>query len=96
MNNVSFVEVEGVAGLETHAIIDKGNGEYTSMPKSIYDEMIAQQEHLTENPTAQQLKIMIKYLKLYKQRYFNCRKGKHIYYGIPSGTACLACNWKEI
>lgn len=30
-------------GIE-HAIIDRGNGEFTSMPKSIYDEMIAAQE----------------------------------------------------
>ena len=36
---------------QEHAIIDRGNGEYTSMLKSTYDEMIAQQEHLTENPT---------------------------------------------
>jgi hypothetical protein len=39
MNNVTFIEVEGVE----HAIIDKGNGEYTSMLKSTYDEMIAEQ-----------------------------------------------------
>ena len=31
-----------------YAIIDRGNGEYTSILKSDYD---AQQEHLTENPT---------------------------------------------
>jgi hypothetical protein len=40
MNNVTFIEVEGVK----HAIIDRGNGEYTSMLKSTYDEMIAKQE----------------------------------------------------
>ena len=41
--NVNFIEVENpIAGTsETHAIIDHGNGEYTSMPKSVYDEMIA-------------------------------------------------------
>lgn len=27
-----------------HVIINRGNGEFTSMPKSIYDEMIKQQE----------------------------------------------------
>ena len=27
-----------------HAIIDRGNGEFTSMLKSTYDEMIANQE----------------------------------------------------
>ena len=36
---------------QEHAIIDRGNGEYTSMLKSTYDEMIAQQEQSTENPT---------------------------------------------
>jgi hypothetical protein len=33
-------------------VIDNGDGTFTSMLKSTYDEMIAQQEHLTENPTA--------------------------------------------
>jgi hypothetical protein len=37
MDNVTFIEVEGVE----HAIIDKGNGEYTSMLKSTYDELKA-------------------------------------------------------
>jgi hypothetical protein len=42
MDKVSFIEVEGVE----HAIIDRGNGEFTSMLKSTYE---AQQvEHLTE------------------------------------------------
>ena len=44
MDNVTFIEVEQLGGTETHAIIDRGNGEYTSMLKSTYDEMIAQQE----------------------------------------------------
>jgi hypothetical protein len=49
MDNVTFFtdELDG----RKHAIIDRGNGEYTSMLKSTYDEMITQQEHLTENPT---------------------------------------------
>ena len=47
MDNVTFIEVDG----KEHAIIDRGNEEFTSMLKSTYDEMIAQQEHLTENPT---------------------------------------------
>ena len=41
MDNVTFIEVEGLNGTETHAIIDRGNGEFTSMLKSTYDEMIA-------------------------------------------------------
>lgn len=44
MDNVTFIEIETMTGTETHAIIDRGNGEYTSMPKSVYDEMIAVQE----------------------------------------------------
>jgi hypothetical protein len=40
MDNVTFIEVEGVE----HAILDRGNGEYTSMLKSTYDEMQAEQE----------------------------------------------------
>jgi hypothetical protein len=40
MNNVSFIEVESMGLTQTFAIIDRGNGEYTSMLKSTYDEMI--------------------------------------------------------
>jgi hypothetical protein len=44
MDNVTFIEVIGIDGVEVeHAIIDRGNGEYTSMLKSTYDEMQAQQ-----------------------------------------------------
>ena len=48
MDNVTFITVETLSGVETHAIIDRGNGEFTSMLKSTYD---AQQEQSTENPT---------------------------------------------
>jgi hypothetical protein len=43
MDNVSFIEItEPMSGdVITHAIIDRGNGEFTSMLKSTYDEMIA-------------------------------------------------------
>jgi hypothetical protein len=44
MDNVTFITVDEVE----HAIIDRGNGEYTSMLKSTYDEMIAQQESLSK------------------------------------------------
>jgi hypothetical protein len=44
MENVSFIKIIGIGGEEIeHAIIDRGNGEYTSMLKSTYDEMIAAQ-----------------------------------------------------
>jgi hypothetical protein len=44
MNNISFIKVPGIDGVEVeHAIIDRGNGEFTSMLKSTYDEMLAKQ-----------------------------------------------------
>lgn len=47
MENVTFIEVtHPITGeLTEHAIIDRGNGEFTSMLKSTYDEMIAAQEN---------------------------------------------------
>ena len=41
MDNVTFIDVEVLGEIETHAIIDHGNGQYTSMPKSTYDEQQA-------------------------------------------------------
>ena len=41
MNNVTFIEIETITGTETHAIIDRGNGEYTSMTKATYDATLA-------------------------------------------------------
>jgi hypothetical protein len=46
MDKVTFVTDE--QGVE-HAIIDRGNGEYTSMTKAFYDEQQAQAEHFTPN-----------------------------------------------
>ena len=46
---VTFLEIETPSGVETHAIIDRGNGEFTSMPKAVYE--ASQVEHLTEIPT---------------------------------------------
>jgi hypothetical protein len=45
MDNVSFIQLtDPITGeVVEHAIIDRGNGEYTSMLKSTYDEMIAKQ-----------------------------------------------------
>ena len=39
MDQVTFVEIEGVE----HAIIDRGNGQFTSMPKSTYEAQQAEQ-----------------------------------------------------
>ena len=45
MDNVTFIKIAGIDGVEVeHAIIDRGNGEFTSMLKSTYDEMIAKQD----------------------------------------------------
>tara|TARA_R110000868_G_C10513926_1_gene732402 strand:- start:107 stop:241 length:135 start_codon:yes stop_codon:yes gene_type:complete len=43
MDNVTFITVDEVE----HAIIDRGNGEFTSMPKSVYDEQQAANEAKT-------------------------------------------------
>ena len=44
MNNVTFIQVEQLDGsLIEHAIIDRGNGEFTSMLKTTYEEQQAQQ-----------------------------------------------------
>ena len=54
MNNVTFILVTGIDGVEVeHAIIDRGNGEFTSMPKSTYDAQQAASTLVTESaPTA--------------------------------------------
>ena len=48
MDNVKFIDFEYLGEVNTYAIIDRGNGEFTSMPKSVYDE---QQAALEEKPT---------------------------------------------
>jgi hypothetical protein len=48
MDNVSFIDYTSSDGtVNTYAIIDRGNGEFTSMLKSTYDEMIARNEAST-------------------------------------------------
>ena len=44
MENVKIIEIEGLEGVMEHVIIDRGNGEYTSMPKAVWDELEAQKE----------------------------------------------------
>jgi len=42
MDKVTFLELENPDGtISEHAIIDRGNGEFTSMLKSTYDEQQA-------------------------------------------------------
>jgi hypothetical protein len=43
MDNVTFIEVTVNDETQEHAIIDRGNGEFTSMLKSAYDAMQAEQ-----------------------------------------------------
>ena len=43
MDNVKFITVENPDGTSTeHAIIDRGNNEFTSMPKSVYDTLASE------------------------------------------------------
>ncbi len=43
MENVTFIEVEGIEGLQQHAIIEHPDGSITSMLKSTYDAIQAEQ-----------------------------------------------------
>jgi hypothetical protein len=45
MENLTIIETKNLDGSFTeHIIIDRGNGEYTSMPKSVWDELEAAKE----------------------------------------------------
>lgn len=41
MDNIEIIEIESLTGTQIHVIIDRGNGEFTSMPKSVWDEQQA-------------------------------------------------------
>jgi hypothetical protein len=43
MDNVTFIEIENLDGLQEYAIINRGNGEFTSMLKSTYEAQQAEQ-----------------------------------------------------
>ena len=43
MDNVTFINVETLDGITEHAVIDHGNEQFTSMPKSEYDRRQAEQ-----------------------------------------------------
>jgi len=43
MDNVKFIEIETMDKIESYAIIDRGNGEFTSMLKSTYEAQQAEQ-----------------------------------------------------
>lgn len=42
MDKVTFIKIEGLEGVIEHAIIDRGNEEFTSMLKSTYDQLQAE------------------------------------------------------
>lgn len=42
MENIKEIEVETFRGIEKHIIIDRGNGEFTSMPKEHWDKLQAE------------------------------------------------------
>jgi hypothetical protein len=44
MDNIQIIEIESMGLVTQHVIIDRGNGEYTSMLKSTWDELEAQRE----------------------------------------------------
>jgi hypothetical protein len=44
MDKVTFIEVDTLEGVVEHAIIDRGNGEFTSMTKAHYEELEAAKE----------------------------------------------------
>jgi len=57
MDNVTFIEVESMGVTETHAIIDRGNGEFTSMTKAHYDTLVSDYDTLASelsNPSTPQ------------------------------------------
>lgn len=42
MENIKIIQIPDILGNTVeHVIIDRGNGEYTSMPKSVWDELEA-------------------------------------------------------
>ena len=55
MDNVTFIELEMAGGeTVTHAIIDRGNGEFTSMTKATYDAQQATLASELSNPSTPQ------------------------------------------
>ena len=53
MDNVTFIKIAGIDGVEVeHAIIDRGNGEFTSMLKETYDATLASELSNPSTPQA--------------------------------------------
>jgi hypothetical protein len=49
MQNIEVLDIENPidGSISQHVIIDRGNGEYTSMPKAVWDELEAAKENGT-------------------------------------------------
>jgi hypothetical protein len=48
MENIEIIETTNLDGTTTeHIVIDRGNGEYTTMPKAVWDEQQAAKENGT-------------------------------------------------
>jgi hypothetical protein len=47
MDNIEIVEIESLGQVAEYVIIDRGNGEYTSMTKAHWDELEAAKENGT-------------------------------------------------
>jgi hypothetical protein len=43
MDNVTFIEIESLSGVQTHALIAHADGSFTSMLKSTYEAQQAEQ-----------------------------------------------------
>jgi hypothetical protein len=52
MDKVTFIEVETPNGVETHAIIDHGNEQFTSMTKATYEATLASELSNPSTPQA--------------------------------------------
>ena len=44
MDNIKIIKVESFGEITEHVIIDRGKGEFTSMPKSVWDAQQAAKE----------------------------------------------------
>ena len=52
MDNVTFIDIQQIDGTtKTFAIIDRGNGEFTSMLKETYDAQLNTQQGFTQDLT---------------------------------------------
>ena len=47
MDKVTFIDIESLEGIKTHAIIDRGDGSFLSMSKAEYEKRQAEAEHFT-------------------------------------------------